>query len=155
MALPDVLAMERVLKHQDIRPHLAALSIRSPHEQTYKLWIQQKRIFMRAASLIIAIGKHKLTSTQAKKLDYLGFTFNSLSLLCQQYGGTEEFRAALKERGVRSKPLREKLMKALHTSPAKVASPTAPLLPGWLQQCRYLLQCLSFFFTPVSSQSHQ
>ncbi len=78
---------------------------------------------MRAASLIKAIGKPTLTSTQAKKLDSLGFTFDSLSLLRQQSGGTEAFQSALKEeRGVRSKPLREKLTKAL-------------------QQCRYLLQC--------------
>jgi len=105
--------MERVLKHEDITLHLAALSIRSPLEQT-KLWIQQKRLFTRAASLIKAIGKPTLTSTQAKKLDSLGFTFSSLSLLRQQCGGTEAFQAALKERGVRSKPLREKLTKALH-----------------------------------------
>ncbi len=71
---------------------------------------------MRAASLIKAIGKPMLTSTQAKKLDSLGFTFDSLSLLRQQYGGTEAFQTALKERGVRSKPLREKLTKALHKS---------------------------------------
>ncbi len=69
---------------------------------------------MRAASLIKAIGKPTLTSTQAKKLDSLGFTFDSLSLL--RCGGPEAFQAALKERGVRSKPFREKLTKALHKS---------------------------------------
>ena len=109
------MALERVVHHPSIKANLLALSIRSPQQQT-RLWMEQKRLFVRATTLIKAIGKPCLTSTQAKKLDSLGFNFQSLTLLSRQYSTGEEFQTALKERGVRSKPLREKLSKALHNS---------------------------------------
>ena len=56
---------------------------------------------------------HWKTTAQAKKLDALGYTFQKLVLLCQQSVTKEDFIAVLKEKGIRSKPLREKLVKAL------------------------------------------
>ncbi len=111
-ALPDVLALEAVLRHPSLCGDLESLPFRSPQLQT-KLWVQQKRLYTRASHLIKAVGKPSLTSTQAKKLDALGFTFQSISLLRQQCSSQDKFQSALKERGVRSKPLREKLWKAL------------------------------------------
>ncbi len=108
-ALPDVLALEAVLRHPSLCGDLESLPFRSPQLQT-KLWVQQKRLYTRASK---AVGKPSLTSTQAKKLDALGFTFQSISLLRQQCSSQDKFQSALKERGVRSKPLREKLWKAL------------------------------------------
>ena len=70
---------------------------------------------MRAAALIKSVGKPSLTSAQAKKLDSLDLGYRNLTELRQGSATTNDFITALKNRGVKSKPLREKLAKALST----------------------------------------
>ena len=50
---------------------LSSLSIRSPQLQR-KLWMEQKKAFIRATTLIKALGKPTMTYAQAKRLDALG-----------------------------------------------------------------------------------
>lgn len=115
-ALPDVLALERVLTHPSLVTCLSRLPIRSPAQQM-KLWIQQKRAHIRTTSLVKAMGKPSLTAAQAKRLDSLGLGFNDLLKLHRDSSSTDEFQTLLKDRGVRSKPLREKMWKALQQFP--------------------------------------
>ena len=92
-ALPDVLALEAVLRHPSLCGDLESLPFRSPQLQT-KLWVQQKRLYTRASHLIKAVGKPSLTSTQAKKLDALEFMFQSISLLRQQCSSQDKLKVA-------------------------------------------------------------
>ena len=113
-ALPDVLALERVFTHSSLAGSLANLSVRTPQVQL-SLWINQRNRFRRAGALIKSLGSPSLTSNQAKKLDSLGLSYTELLKLRQDSGSTEVFLATLKDKGVRSKPLREKLARALST----------------------------------------
>lgn len=105
--MPDVMAMERVFTHQSLVSCLSILPIRSPMTQR-KLWIEQKRVFQRTTSLIKSLGKPAITKPQAKRLDTLG-----LGHLHSSSKDNEEFLKLLKEKGVNSKLLREKLVKLL------------------------------------------
>lgn len=110
--MPDVLAMERVMTHPSLVACLSNLPIRSPkHQQS--LWSSQKRLFQRTTALTRSLGgKPSITSLQAKRLDSLGFTFEGLVKLYRECDPAK-FQAVLKEKGVNSKPLREKLAKQL------------------------------------------
>lgn len=110
-ALPDVFAMERVLTHPSLVRCLSRLPIRTPGRQI-KLWIQQKRAHIRTTSLVKALGKPSLTTIQAKRLDSLGLGFKELLQLRDSHS-KEDFLSCLKEKGVRSLLVREKLQKAL------------------------------------------
>ena len=102
------MAMERVLSHPSLTGCLDNLPARSTPVQI-GLWNKQKTTFMRAQALVRSVGKPSLTPTQAKKLD-------SHELSCTNSIGTLEpgkHFTALKEKEIRSKPLREKLVKAL------------------------------------------
>ncbi len=113
-ALPDVLALERVFTHSALAGSLANLSVRTPQVQL-SLWINQRNTYRRAAALIKSLGRPNLTSTQAKKLDSLGIGYTELLQLREDSGTTEVILTALKDKGIRSKPLREKLAKAIGT----------------------------------------
>ncbi len=113
-ALPDVLALERVFTHSALAGSLANLSVRTPQVQL-SLWINQRNTYRRAAALIKSLGRPNLTSTQAKKLDSLSIGYTELLQLRKYSGTTEVFLTALKDKGIRSKPLREKLAKAIGT----------------------------------------
>ncbi len=78
-----------------------------------KKWLSQKTLFIKAASLTRSLGKPSVTPTQAKKLVTEGFDYQSLSLLHRTSRTMDDFHEGLKKRGVRSKPLGEKLFKAL------------------------------------------
>ncbi len=82
---------------------------------------------MRAASLIKAIGKPTLTSTQAKKLDSLGFTFDSLSLLPSSVEEQKRFKLLWRSEEWGASRL-ERSWQRPFTSPAKVASPYSPAI---------------------------
>ena len=60
-----------------------------------------------------SLGKPSITSAQAKRLDALGFSHQALEKLQSESKDPAAFQQALKERGVNSKPLREKLSKLL------------------------------------------
>ena len=111
-AMPDVLAMERVFTHPALVSCLSKIPTRSPKQQR-NMWIQQKRVYQRTTALTRSLGKPSVTSAQAKKLDSLGFSYEDLKKLRSDLDPTE-FLQALKDRGVNSKPLREKLLKLLH-----------------------------------------
>ena len=74
-----------------------------------KLWIQQKRAHIRTTALV----KASLTAAQAKRLDVLGLGFNDLLKLQRDSGSRDEFLTAMKDNGIRSGPVREKIVKAL------------------------------------------
>lgn len=107
-ALPDILAMERVLTHPSLASCLSELPIRSPLTQK-KLWVDQKNLHLRTTRLVRSLGKPAVTSLQAKKLDSLGLGYDELLQLKSRSKGKESFLETLKDKGVNSKPLREKL----------------------------------------------
>ena len=91
-----------------------------------KLWIQQKRAHIRTTALVKAIGKPSLTAAQAKRLDVLGLGFNDLLKLHRdsgtRSGSRDEFLTAMKDNGIRSGPVREKIVEALQ----QFSSPQLP-----------------------------
>lgn len=102
-ALPDVEAMVRVFTHQSLVKCLSHLPICSPKKQV-TLWIEQKRLHQRTSTLISSLGgKPAVTSTQAKRLDSLGVSFESIVELHSQCGDDAIFCKTLKDRGVKSK----------------------------------------------------
>lgn len=54
-----------------------------------------------------------MTTAQAKRLDNLGFTYGDLVKLHADFKDRDAFLTVLKDKGVNSKPLREKLAKLL------------------------------------------
>ena len=108
--------MERVLTHPSLVRCLPKLDIRSPAKQM-RLWIQQKRVHTRITDLVKALGMPSVTAAQARHLDTLGLGFQELLKLHKDISNPEEFLTNLKERGVRSKILREKLVKTLSSRP--------------------------------------
>ena len=101
-ALPDVLALEKILTHPSLVTYLSRLPIRSPS--------QQKRAHIRTTALVKAMGKPCLTAAQAKCLDVLGLGFNDLLKL---HSSKDEFLTATKDNGIRSRPVQEKIVKDL------------------------------------------
>ncbi len=123
-ALPDVVAMERVVTDQSLSNCLSSLTVRCPSQQI-KLWLEQKELFMQSTSLIKAFGKPALTSAQAKKLVSKNLLLDDIKAIFQEVG-EDEFHRALKERGINSRPLREKLAKALKRIVRSSSSSTRP-----------------------------
>ena len=91
---------------------LQNLSFWSTAQQT-NLWHKQKSLITRTAGLVKQFGKPAITSAQAKRLDALGFNFESLVKLAGQSSNGMEFMKKLKTRGVNSHPLRQKLANKL------------------------------------------
>ncbi len=78
-----------------------------PANQQIRLWQDQKQQRLRTSTLLHSLGK-RITAAQAKRLDTLDLSYK---VLCEIRGcaNDAEFQRLLKERGVHSKPLREKL----------------------------------------------
>ena len=57
------------------------------------------------------LGQAQITSAQAKKLDSIGLGYGDLEKLKSECRNREEFVRVLKDRGINSKPLQEKLSK--------------------------------------------
>lgn len=77
--------------------------------------MDQKRLYTRTSSLVKTFGgKPPVTVPQARRLDSLGFTFDGLVELHSDSKSDDAFCTILKDKGVKSKPLREKLVKCLH-----------------------------------------
>ncbi len=95
---------------------LDKLHIQSSSMQMKK-WLAQKTLYTNAALLTRSLGKPSITPTQAKKLVTQGIDFHTLLLLRSRTSDTKDaFVASLKQKGVRSKPLREKLYRALSST---------------------------------------
>ena len=103
--------MEEVMTHHSLVHCLSKLQVRSP-KQLSSLWVKQKQAFRRRAALVKSLGKPDITRAQAKRLDELGFSYQSLLKLLSKSKDVVAFQQALKEKG-NSKPLREKLPKLL------------------------------------------
>jgi len=93
------------------------LLIRSPRQQA-DLWVKQKRSFARTTSLIKSLGKPSITPAQAKKLDSIGLGYGDLEKLKSECRDRVEFMRVLKDRGINSKPLQEKLSKHFKLLPS-------------------------------------
>lgn len=111
-ALPDVLAMERVILHPSLSVCLSNVLTRCPQHQL-KLWLDKKQLYMKSAQLIKCFGKPALTSAQAKKLVSKNLLLDDLKIIQREVGSEAEFHSSLKTKGINSQPLREKLWKAL------------------------------------------
>ena len=122
-ALPDVDAMEKVITHPKLARCLSKLLIRSATNQG-GLWVAMKRRYFRSAALIKELGKPAVTTAQAKRLDELGLDFQDLLKMNSESKTPEEFQTALKNRGVNSKPLREKIVKRFHQKSCSSEPPT-------------------------------
>jgi len=79
-----------------------------PARQQVELWRVQKGQRTRTTRLLHSLG-NRITAAQAKRLDTLGLPHTVLCELRAASAGDEEFQKALRECGVHSKPLREKL----------------------------------------------
>ena len=111
--------MVRVFTHQSLVGCLSHLPIRTPSKQL-KLWAGQKHLHQRTSTLITSLGgKPAVTSAQAKRLDSLGFSHQNLVELRSECGDDTTFCQTLKDRGVNSKPLQQKLVKCLPAPPTK------------------------------------
>jgi len=104
--------MERVFTHPKLVSCLSHLHIRSLKQQM-SIWVEQKRLYQRISNLIRSLGKPSVTSPQAKRLDALGLGLDELKKLRSESKDGEDFLKILKDKGVNSKPLREKLAKVL------------------------------------------
>lgn len=111
--MPDVLAMEQVLMHPSLVKCLSNLTIRTPAQQV-SLWLQQKRLHHRSTALLKSLGRKgiTITSKQAKHLDSLGLGLHKLVQIRDSHS-KEGFQKCLKDKGVGSKALRNKLQTAL------------------------------------------
>ena len=113
-ALADVRAMKAIFTHLNC---LDDVEIRSPNQQLM-LWKSQKMAYKRTTSLVASLGKPSITAPQAKRLDFLGFTFESLLDLYCQASDQDAFTTVLKGKGVNSRPLRAKLVELLKAKKA-------------------------------------
>ena len=123
-----------------------------------KLWMEQKKAIRAtslgyiAITLIKAHGKPTLTSAQAKRLDALGIKFEDLLNLYLESSTRETFHTVLKERVINSKPLREKLEKALGHTHYTSTQHTVSCTPAISYSCRTLLlrnNQITKYFTDV------
>lgn len=94
--MPDVLVMERIVTHISL---VACFPLDPPSS--------------RRAYLTRSLGKPRITPAQANRLDALGLSHEDLLKLSSESKDAEVFMKVLKDRGVNSKPLREKLVKQL------------------------------------------
>lgn len=103
-ALADVEAMERIMVKTGLVDLLSSLPVRSPAQQL-RAWATQKNTHHRVTQILSVLGK-KVTYAQARRLNDLGLSCEDLQDLRTSCKDSE---VALQDRGVRSKPLRDKL----------------------------------------------
>jgi hypothetical protein len=75
----------------------------------------RKGLNHRTTSLVTSLGKPSITAPQAKRLDFLGFTYQSLLTLYTEAKDGDAFCQLLRGKGVNSKALRGKLLGLLHS----------------------------------------
>ncbi len=112
LQLHSIIAEVNIFVAQKVTGCLDKLHIQSPSMQMKK-WLAQKTLYTNAALLTRSLGKPSITPTQAKKLVTQGFDLHTLLLLRRTSDTKDAFVASLKQKGVRSKPLGEKLYRAL------------------------------------------
>ncbi len=59
-ALPDVVAMERVMTHPTLINCLAKIPTRT-YDRMMELWTTQKLVFSRSTALVMSLGKPSIT----------------------------------------------------------------------------------------------
>ena len=96
-----------IFTQTDLIDLLASLPARTSNRQL-ALWRLQKEQKRRTTALLQSLGK-SVTAAQVKRLDSLNLDHSTLRALRSSPSDNDEFQAVLKKRGVRSKPLREKL----------------------------------------------
>ena len=106
-ALSDVEAMAELFTETALGELLASLPSRGARQQL-KLWRTQKDQRERISGLLHSLGKG-VTAAQAKRLYTLGLSRQALVDIRVSTATSEEFQHVLFEKGVRSRPLREKL----------------------------------------------
>ena len=106
--------MEAVLTHPKLVNCLSKLEIRHTSIEL-RQWVQQKRAHHRKMALTKGLG-NCITAPQATRLDTLGIVLTDLVHL-KDTTDKEGFLSTLKEKGVRSKVLREKLQQAVMRLP--------------------------------------
>ena len=106
-ALADVEAMERLFVSTPLVGLLSTLPMRSGVQQI-ELWQTQQAQHGRCMQLLGALGK-KITAAQARRLDIIGLSFDAMQHLRRTCPDKDAFKAALKQRGVNSRPLCDKL----------------------------------------------
>ena len=106
--------METVFTHQSLVSCLSKLPVHTPRKQI-RLWVAQKNYHQRTDALVRALGT-PATKAQANRLDSLGLSVTDLVKLYRQSQNSEVFSKTLKDLGVNSKPLRDKLLKSVPRS---------------------------------------
>ena len=104
--LEDVSVMEKLFTASPLKHHLKELPIRDFQEQL-KLWHSMKSKYL----LKTLVG---ISDAQANTLFHLGLDQEALTKLKAQFTSPEEFQQKLLTKGVKSKPLREKLSGCIH-----------------------------------------
>ena len=104
------MAKEQVLTNSSMVSCFFRLHIHSPSQQLRQL-VQQKRAHIRKTTLMKELGKC-VTAAQAARLYSLGIGTHDLVHL-RDCNSQEGFLTALREKGVRSRALSEKLQKDL------------------------------------------
>ena len=84
-----------------------SLPARSPAQQL-GAWATQKNTHNRVTQILTSLGK-RVTNAQAKRLNELGLSYETLQDLRTSCKDSDEFCKTLLDSGVRSKPLRDKL----------------------------------------------
>jgi len=112
--------MEEILMHPSLVRCLSNLTIRTPDKQV-SLWMKQKQAHFRSTTLLKSLGRKSITPAQAKRLDSLGLDLQELVRLRNSHS-EEGLLQCLKEKGVRSEAVRNKLKTALEQ--LKQRSPT-------------------------------
>ena len=130
--------LTRCLRHGAV---IASLTCQIPIKPLHTIpTVAQQKKAITATTLIKALGKPTRTSTQAKRLDALGIEFKDLFNLYLEISNREAFHTVLKERGINSKPLREKLEKTLEQSRRTSTQHTVSCTPAVSYSCRTLLR---------------
>ena len=99
--------MEDIFLKSAVVEMLSSLPKRSTTQQLLK-WRTQKEQRRRILSLLCSLGK-RITAPQAKRLDVLDLPYEALCAIRSSCTSDTDFQTTLLQRGVRSRPLREKL----------------------------------------------
>ena len=99
--------MEELFMQTALVDLLSSLPTR-PIRQQLHLWTVQKEQRRRTSTLLHSLGRG-ITAKQAERLDALNLSKATLCGIRAASTSDEEFQRVLQKRGVRSKPLRERL----------------------------------------------
>ena len=110
-------------------PLVECLSSLKNHHSKKRLdhWQFQKGQRQRASTLISQLGNPSITVLQAKRLGEIGLNYHSLCQLRSE-ANEDDFMKVLKDKGAKSKPLREKLALLVPSHSKFISCFAVPLL---------------------------